>query len=215
MYIDRDLKYNLVYISFRDTLEKGEVAKTEELTPGTYGDFDSDGYLIGIEIVNTKRVLGFAANNIRLSGELLGVKEAAELAGKDRANFLRDLASRPDFPEPVARLASGQLWLSIDVVRYLREHLNGPDSRSQTTGEHDTNKEKQPTKLPYRGWQYRDWERYRDYRYEDHEQYEDHELIDTPGTGEESVPLEDVDEVDHEVHGSDEDTQNKEEQESA
>lgn len=213
MYIERDTKYNLLYISFKDTLEKGEVAKTEELTPGTYGDFDSDGYLIGIEIVNTKRVLGVAANDLRLSGELLGVKEAAELAGKDRANFLRDLASRPDFPKPVARLASGQLWLSVDVVRYLRNHANGSDSRSRTTEEHNAIQEEKPPRLPYRGWDDRKGVPPRDYRYEDHEGYEDHEVIDTSGTDEEeSVHLDDVD---HEVHGSDRESQNQEEQESA
>lgn len=213
MYIERDTKYNLLYISFKDTLEKGEVAKTEELTPGAYFDFDSDGYLIGIEIVNTKRVLGVPANDLRFSGELLGVKEAAELAGKDRANFLRDLASRPDFPEPVARLASGQLWLSTDVARYLREHSSGSAPPSEPAREHGAKREEKPPRLPYRGWDDRKGVPPRDYRYEDHEPYEDHEVIDTSGTDEEESVH--VDDVDHEVHGSDRDSQNQEGQESA
>ena len=121
MYIERDKEFDLLYISFRDTFEAGEVVETKELIPGAYGDFDSEGNLIGIEIVNSKNVLGISAADLDLSGELLGVKEAAKLAGKDRANFLRDLASQPDFPKPVARVASGQLWLSKDVERYMRE----------------------------------------------------------------------------------------------
>jgi uncharacterized protein YuzE len=206
MHIERDVTYNLLYIAFRDKLEKGEVAKTKELMPGVYGDFDSDDYLIGIEIVNTKRALGVAASDLRLSGELLGVKEAAELAGKDRANFLRDLASRPDFPRPVAHLASGQLWLSTDVERYLTEHSSGSSGSSGPIGEKDEAREKQIPKIPYKGWEGREGERYRDYRYEEHEQYEDHEVIDTfESTANSNEATHD--DVDHEVHHEDKDSQ--------
>lgn len=212
MYIERDTTYDLLYVGFRDTLQKGEVAKTEELTPGAYFDFDAAGKLVGIEIVNTGRVLGVAAKDLRLSSELVGVKEAAELAGKDRANFLRDLASRPDFPEPVARLASGQLWLSRDVERYLQARSSGSDLPAGTTRAQGEAGEEQPTRLPYRGWEHREGERYRDYRYEDHEQYEDHEVLDTSGsTAEQSDPPHD--DMDHEVHAPDRNSQ--EEQESA
>jgi uncharacterized protein YuzE len=206
MHVERDVNYNLLYIAFRDKLEKGEVAKTKELTPGVYGDFDVDGYLIGIEIANTERVLGAAAGDLRLSGELLGVKEAAELADKDRANFLRDLASRPDFPKPVAHLASGQLWLSIDVVRYLNEHSRGSENPSGPTGEDDAPREKQIPKIPYRGWEGREGERYRDYQYEEYEQYEDPEMIDTSESIADSNEAM-HDDVDHEVHHEDKDSQ--------
>lgn len=206
MYIERDVTYNLLYIAFRDKLEKGEVAKTKELMPGAYVDFDSDGYIIGIEIVNTKRVLGVAAGDLRLSGELLGVKEAAELADKDRANFLRDLASRPDFPKPVARLASGQLWLSMDVTRYLNEHSSGSVNPLGPTGEDDAAREMQIPKIPYRGWEGCEGERHRDYRYEEHEQYEDHEVVDTSeSTADSNEAMRD--DVDHEVHREDKDSQ--------
>src|SRR5215212_4555569 len=206
MHIERDVTYNLLYTAFRYTLEKGEVAKTKELMPGVYVDFDSDGYLIGIEIVNTKRALGVAAGDLRLSGELLGVKEAAELADKDRANFLRDLASRPDFPKPVAHLASGQLWLSKDVARYLNEHSSGPNNPSRPTEEKDAAREEQIPKIPYRGWEGREEERYRDYRYEEHEQYEDHEAIDTfESTADTNEAMHD--DVDHEIHHEDKNSQ--------
>jgi uncharacterized protein YuzE len=212
MYIERDTRYNLLYVSFTDTLEKGRVASTKELIPGAYFDFDSDGNLLGIEIVNTERVLGVAAKDLHLSGELLGVKEAAELAGKDRANFLRDLASRPDFPEPVARLASGQLWLSRDVESYLRARSSSSDPPAGLVqAQRAAAEEGKTTRLPHHGWEHREGERYRDYRYEDHEQYEDHEVLDTSESAAEGgVPLDDED---HEVRGAERDPQ--EEQESA
>ena len=212
MYIERDMAYNLLYVGFRDTLEKGEVAKTEELVPGTYFDFDSEGKLLGFEIVNTEEVLGVAAKDLRLSGELLGVKEAAELAGKDRANFLRDMAGRPDFPKPVAHLASGKLWLSKDVERYLAAHpvrRSTRGSSTETVNQESGTGEQQTIRLPYRGWEHREEERHRDYRYEDHEQYEDHEVLDTSESAVEEDTL--LDDKDHEVHSPEHDSQKDQE----
>lgn len=121
MYIERDTNFDQLYVSFRDAVGEGVVAKTTEVSPGIYFDVDFDGKLLGIDIVNAKEVTGVSATDLKLSGELVGVKEAAGLVGKDRANFLRDFASRADFPKPVARLASGQLWLSEDIERYMRK----------------------------------------------------------------------------------------------
>jgi uncharacterized protein YuzE len=188
MYIERDREYNLLYISFRDSLPEGIVASTKELVPGAYYDLDSDGKLLGIEIVNTEYVLGFPVTELHLSGELLGVKEAAELAGKDRANFLRDLASRPDFPAPVARVASGQLWLSKDVERYLREQAKGPTSSVVAWVEDETDKASDQ--------EHSGEERQRDYVYEDLDQYEDHEVTDVVEKSTEGSV--DLDTVDHE-----------------
>lgn len=109
------------YVGFRDAVREGVVAETTEVFPGVYFDVDSDGKLVGVDIVNAKEVTGVSATDSKLSRELVGVKEAVGLVGKDRANFLRNLASRPDFPRPVARLASGQLWLSEDIERYMRK----------------------------------------------------------------------------------------------
>ncbi len=131
MYIERNEEFNLLYISLRDKREDGDVARTKEIVPGAYLDLDSDDRILGIEIVNTETVLGIPVSDLHLSGELVGVKEAAELAGKDRANFLRDLASKPDFPEPVAHLASGQVWLSKDIERYLEEKRNSFTAEQQ------------------------------------------------------------------------------------
>ncbi len=51
----------------------------------------------------------------RVANGLVGTREAAQLAGVRPPNFVRDWASRPDFPAPVASLASGRVWLAADV----------------------------------------------------------------------------------------------------
>jgi uncharacterized protein YuzE len=119
MYIERDKEFDQLYINFSESSEEGAVAKTVETLPGVNLDLDVEGRLIGVEIIGAKAVIGTSADEIDFSGELLGVKEAAELAGKDKANFLRDLASREDFPKPIVSLASGRYWLSAEVERYL------------------------------------------------------------------------------------------------
>jgi uncharacterized protein YuzE len=125
MYVERDLENNQLYVNFGSDIEDGAVVSTSEVFPGVYLDVSPDGRLVGIDIVNTQEAIGAAAADLTLSGELLGVKEAAQLVGKDRGNFIRDLASRPDFPKPVARVASGQLWFSKDIERYLEKRRDG------------------------------------------------------------------------------------------
>ncbi|MBA3351261.1 MAG: DUF2283 domain-containing protein [Blastocatellia bacterium] len=121
MHIERDTEFDLLYISLVDGAEEGAVTRTKEVFPGVLFDLDTEGKILGIEFTNTQKALGISASDLHLSGELLGVKEAAELAGKDRGNFIRDLARKPDFPEPVAQLASGQIWLSKDIESYLQK----------------------------------------------------------------------------------------------
>lgn len=50
--------------------------------------------------------------------QLVGTREAAQSVGLRRSNFVRDWASRADFPAPVAELSSGRVWLASDVARY-------------------------------------------------------------------------------------------------
>lgn len=199
MYIERDKDYNLLHISFRDSLPEGIVAKTKEMIPGAYYELDSEGKLVGIEIVNTNYVLGFPVGELHLSGELLGVKEAAKLAGKDRANFLRDLASRADFPEPVARVASGPLWLSRDVASYISRLTNGPDNIARWIEGQSSYRE------PYRQEPDEEMhesdrpdERRADYVYKDIDQYEDVEDTDLIERTIESSMA--PDQIDHEVY---------------
>ena len=120
MYIERDKEFDQLYINFSVSSEEGTVAETVEAIPGVNLDMDAEGRLIGVEIIGVKDVIGTPAGDLDFSGDLVGVKEAAELAGKDRGNFLRDLASREDFPKPIVRLASGRYWLSGEIERYLR-----------------------------------------------------------------------------------------------
>jgi len=54
----------------------------------------------------------------RMNENLVGTKEAAALYGVRPSNFVRDWASRQDFPEPVATLARGRLWAREAVVAY-------------------------------------------------------------------------------------------------
>jgi predicted nucleotidyltransferase len=49
---------------------------------------------------------------------LLGTKEAAASYGVNVPNFIRDWASRPDFPAPAASLARGRVWRAQDLLAY-------------------------------------------------------------------------------------------------
>jgi predicted nucleotidyltransferase len=51
---------------------------------------------------------------------VVGTKEAAQILAVSPPNFVRDWASRPDFPEPVATLSSRRLWEREAVESYRR-----------------------------------------------------------------------------------------------
>lgn len=118
--IERDKEFGQLYINFAGRSEAGAVVETVEAMPGVNLDLAADGRVVGVEIVEATGVIRAPASEVDFSGELVGVKEAADLAGKDKGNFLRDLASRADFPKPIATLASGRYWLSGEIERYLR-----------------------------------------------------------------------------------------------
>lgn len=50
--------------------------------------------------------------------KLAGLAEIASLAGVSRQRASQ-LASHPDFPEPVDRLAMGPVWREADVTKFL------------------------------------------------------------------------------------------------
>lgn len=58
---------------------------------------------------------------------LMGTKEIGDLLGVSRQRA-QQLAQKPDFPEPQARLAAGPIWLREDVERWAREAGRLPDS---------------------------------------------------------------------------------------
>lgn len=68
--------------------------------------------------------MGTMAEQALTSGDLAGTKEAAELFGVRPQNFLRDWASRPDFPTPLATLAATRVWRRPDLEAY-RERQRG------------------------------------------------------------------------------------------
>ncbi len=55
---------------------------------------------------------------VRLAAEVVGTKEAAAIIGVRPSNFVRDWASRVDFPRPISSLSSGRVWSRADVVAY-------------------------------------------------------------------------------------------------
>jgi hypothetical protein len=55
---------------------------------------------------------------VPVASRLVGTREAAELLGVRPPNFVRDWASRPDFPAPLATLSSGRIWIAAAVERY-------------------------------------------------------------------------------------------------
>ncbi|MEO5704470.1 MAG: hypothetical protein ABIZ52_05835 [Candidatus Limnocylindrales bacterium] len=61
---------------------------------------------------------------------LVGTAEAAEMVGVRRPNFVRDWASRPDFPAPAGTLSSGRVWRASEVSAYRdRRHPPRPTEK--------------------------------------------------------------------------------------
>lgn len=59
----------------------------------------------------------------------MGTREAARFVGVQPSNFVRDWASRSDFPPPLATLSSGRVWLAADIERYVgRRRAPGPEA---------------------------------------------------------------------------------------
>ena len=61
-----------------------------------------------------------AAQRKLFARELMGVSEVAEYLGVLRSNFLRDYASREDFPKPIIRLRCGPIWVESDLLNWKR-----------------------------------------------------------------------------------------------
>lgn len=56
MRIEFDPERDLLYIYFADAGKKA--AQTITITPGVHADFDGDGKLIGIEVIEASKVMG-------------------------------------------------------------------------------------------------------------------------------------------------------------
>ena len=55
MKIEYGPEKELLYIYFKETDIK--VARTETITPGVHADFDSDGRLLGLEVIDASEML--------------------------------------------------------------------------------------------------------------------------------------------------------------
>ncbi|TAK64995.1 MAG: DUF2283 domain-containing protein [Dehalococcoidia bacterium] len=118
--IQRDAEHDIVYIAFSArALKRGSVKKTVRAGEDVSLDFDGRGTLLGLEVMNASKVLGARAGEITLD-MMVGVREAAALAGVRPSNFVRDYADRSDFPRPVVELASGRIWARAEIEGYLR-----------------------------------------------------------------------------------------------
>jgi predicted DNA-binding transcriptional regulator AlpA len=54
--------------------------------------------------------------------ELVGVAELAQMFGVSKQTAVK-YGQRPDFPDPLDRLASGPVWRRTDVEAWGKEHL--------------------------------------------------------------------------------------------
>ena len=120
-----DKEHEQVYLALsRRAIEHGVVARSQRLDENITLDFDEFGTLLGIDIINAAAAVGPDFDSVKFDA-LVGVKEAAELLGVLRPNFVRDYASKPDFPQPVVELATGRVWLKSQVQAYQRTRREG------------------------------------------------------------------------------------------
>jgi uncharacterized protein YuzE/predicted DNA-binding transcriptional regulator AlpA len=129
LLIQPDEGTDSLYICFtKDGLARGAVVRSVRATEDVTLDFGDDDRLIGLDVMNASSVVSPDFSKIRLDS-LLGVKEAAELIGVQKPNFVRDYANNPEFPQPVAELATGRVWLRSQVEAFKGQ--KAPNARSR------------------------------------------------------------------------------------
>lgn len=101
-----------------------QIGRLGEGRPGPGPDWirvetDAQGQLVAIRVLQASRHLPTDPSD----DGVVGTKEAASLFGLKPSNFIRDLASRADFPPPIARLASTRVWHRADLEAYRRRNL--------------------------------------------------------------------------------------------
>jgi uncharacterized protein YuzE len=119
LIIHADRRADALYIGFGgDSVDQGGVDRSVRVNDDVTLDFDANGRLLGLDVLNASRVLGADYAEIQLTS-LVGVTEAAELLGVKKPNFVRDYANDPNFPPPVVELASGRFWLREQIEQYV------------------------------------------------------------------------------------------------
>ena len=119
MRIEHDKVTDSAYLALVDV----DVARSELLLPWLVADFDAMERIIGLEVLDASRHLDLARSGPVV--ELVGTREAAELFGVRPPDFIRDWASRSDFPKPPAELASTRAWDRRELIAYRDAH-RGP-----------------------------------------------------------------------------------------
>ena len=95
-------------------------------------DVDDKEQLIGIELLNASARLDIDKISEGPADLIVGVKEAAEILGVEKSNFVRDHANKPQPLIPIAELASGRFWLRSDVQNYsLRASVQVPNRQGR------------------------------------------------------------------------------------
>ena len=125
-----DYENDSIYVAFSDdAFQEGKVAKTVRVSECISIDLGPDEELIGIDVLSASATVG-SLSDLAVD-TLIGVKEASELLGVKRPNFIRDFADRPDFPRPVAELATGRIWLKSQVEAYSKDRRRSRRKRVQ------------------------------------------------------------------------------------
>src|SRR5438876_5539332 len=126
--INRD--HDVAYILLRPELhdDRGSVVRSIRVADDIVLDVDANDKLIGIELLNASARLDLDKVSEGTDNLIVGVKEAAEMLRVEKSNFVRDYANKPDFPKPIAELASGRFWLRFDIDRYITNQ-SGSDKR--------------------------------------------------------------------------------------
>lgn len=129
-FVDIDREHDLAYILLRPELRgrQGAVARSVRVADDVVLDLDESGHLIGIELLNASARLDVDELKTATREIIVGVKEAAEMLGVEKSNFVRDYANKPDFPAPIAELASGRFWLRSAIEHY-REAKKKPSTK--------------------------------------------------------------------------------------
>ena len=118
--VHTDPEQDQLYIALtKRALAKGAVRRTARIDENIALDYSARGKLLGIDITNASTVIGTAQMERPAIDALVGVKEAAALAGVRPSNFVRDYADRQGFPSPVAELSSGRIWRRSDVLSHI------------------------------------------------------------------------------------------------
>ena len=131
IYVESDAEVDALYLGFQEKpLAQGSVTRTVRVTQNIFVDLDSEDRLAGVEIIGASKYVQGNPAEFELDS-LIGVKEAAALLGVAKSNFLRDYAAKPDFPKPIAEIASGRIWLKTQVEKYASRR---PRKRAASTG---------------------------------------------------------------------------------